>query len=211
MLIPFSSTTGKVQPRISAELKSLVAEASELPGVIGKSSIGRSSVRSIMSAGKPWYAYDEAGAELMRLRIAERWLSPDAGKSLGAGILKIYLQRVYPAGEYEKLLSLTTGVNIVLEDVGDVPLDQSIMTVARIIMPRVGSPRGTITRYASQGITQAGFATDIKDCIDRFALQQESFENSYAQGACTPYDFGTLTAEMRAFIDQEKLLAATRA
>ena len=58
MLIPFSSTTGEVLPHIGAELKSLVVEASELPGVIGKSSISRSSVRSIMSAGKPWYAYD---------------------------------------------------------------------------------------------------------------------------------------------------------
>jgi hypothetical protein len=211
MLIPFSSTSGELHPNTGAALRSLVAEASELPGVIGKSSIGPASVRSIMSAGKPWYAYDTAGTELMRLRIAERWLSPDAGKSLGAGILKIYLQRVYPAGEYEKLLNLTTGVNIVLEDVGDVPLDQSIMTVARITMPRVGSPRGKIMRYASQGIAQAGFATDIKDYIDRFALQQEAFENNYAHGTCTPYDFDTLTTEMREFIDQEKLLAATRA
>ena len=211
MLVPFSSTSGEVPARVGTELRTLVAEASELPGVIGRSSIGRSSVRNIMSAGKPWYNYDTPIQELMRLRIAERWLSPDAGKSLGAGILKIYLQRVYPAGEYEKLLSLTTGVNIVLEDIGEVPLDQSVMTVARITMPRVGAPRGTITRYASQGIAQAGYATDIKDYVDRFALQQEAFEQNYTHGASTPYDFGTLTTEMREFIDQEKLLAVSRA
>ncbi len=211
MLVPFSSTSGELAPGVGAELKMLVAEASELPGVIGRSSIGRSSVRSIMSAGKPWYEYDTPRPELMRLRIAERWLSPDAGKSLGAGILKIYVQRVYPACEYEKILSLTTGVNIVLEDIGDVPLDQSIMTVARITMPRVGQPRGTITRYASQGIAQAGYATDIRDYVERFAMQQDAFEQNYVHGTCAPYDFDALTSEMREFIDQEKLLATTRA